>query len=402
MSKTNFSKISAKHRISSILLLYFGVLLVSFPENFVRPFIKQFSASLETSAILTGVVLSIHSLSYAVLSPLGGLWSDKLGKRKPFIIGIAILAASYICAYYAADITLLMFARALTGVGTALVSVTLIAQLAGSFSIPHRGTGFSFYMNITAIAMIIAPFIGGVISEADGYRPLFLISIVFVLATLFLIPVLTAKGVSEKTMDDPKKANIAKIGIKVVLNRNILAIAIELFGIGIGWIAYLMYTIQALGQQVLALSNIQIGTIVSLIGITHCVSSLLSGPLSDIIHRRKLFVFIGIFLAGATVMALPLVKSFYDFAIISALWGFMIGIQCPIGLAFIADSTESSFFGSAMGFVSGVETFGMLLGPLMCAIVESSFGVGTVYLVPALGLMVSGLVFILFAKEPQA
>jgi len=214
--------------------------------------------------------------------------------------------------------------------------------------------------------------------------------------------VLTAKGVSEKTMDDPKKANIAKIGIKVVLNRNILAIAIELFGIGIGWIAYLMYTIQALGQQVLALSNIQIGTIVSLIGITHCVSSLLSGPLSDIIHRRKLFVFIGIFLAGATVMALPLVKSFYDFAIISALWGFMIGIQCPIGLAFIADSTESSFFGSAMGFVSGVETFGMLLGPLMCAIVESSFGVGTVYLVPALGLMVSGLVFILFAKEPQA
>jgi len=361
---------------------------------------NPFSASLEASAILTGAVLNIYSLSYAVLSPLGGLWSDKLGKRKPFIIGIA--RASYICAYYATDIILLIFARTLTGMGTALASVTLIAQLAGFFGIQHRGIGFLFHMKITAIAMIIGPFIGGVISEANGYRSLFLISIVFVFATVFLTPALPAKGVSEKTMDDPKRVRITEIGIKVVRNRNILAIMIKLFGIGIGWIAYLMYTIQAFGQQVLALDNIRIGTIVSLIGITHCISSLLSGPLSDIIHRRKLFVFIGIFLAGATVMALPLVKGFYDFAIISALWGFMIGIQCPIGLAFIADSTESSFFGSAMGFVSGVETFGMLLGPLMCAIVEASFGVGTVYLIPALGLMVPGLVFFYSPKSHTA
>ena len=116
MSLTRSSRIALKQRFSVTLLLFVGVLLVAFPENFARPFIKQFATSLQAPAILIGLAVSIHTLSSGIVSPLGGLWSDKVGKRKPFVVGVILLAGSYVCALYATDIVSLLFARILTGI----------------------------------------------------------------------------------------------------------------------------------------------------------------------------------------------------------------------------------------------------------------------------------------------
>jgi EmrB/QacA subfamily drug resistance transporter len=118
-----------------------------------------------------------YALTLAALLLLGGSLGDRLGRRRMFLAGtVAFAAASVLCAV-APTVGLLVAARAVQGVGGALLTPGSLAILQASFAEGDRARAIGAWSGLAGAVGAVAPFLGGWIIEQAGWRWVFGINI---------------------------------------------------------------------------------------------------------------------------------------------------------------------------------------------------------------------------------
>jgi EmrB/QacA subfamily drug resistance transporter len=131
-------------------------------------------------------VISAYTLTLASFILLGGSLGDRFGRRRIFIVGtIWFTAASVLCAL-APRIDVLIAARALQGVGGALLTPGSLAMIQASFAEEDRGKAIGAWSGFAGVTTAIGPFIGGALIEGPGWRWVFLINVPVALVVVFL------------------------------------------------------------------------------------------------------------------------------------------------------------------------------------------------------------------------
>jgi EmrB/QacA subfamily drug resistance transporter len=107
-----------------------------------------------------------------------GSLADRLGRRRVFAIGLGIFSlASLLCAL-SPDPTFLNLARALQGVGGAIMFAVSLALVAQEFPAgPERGMAMGIYGATIGIAVAIGPLVGGLLTDGLGWQWVFLINV---------------------------------------------------------------------------------------------------------------------------------------------------------------------------------------------------------------------------------
>jgi EmrB/QacA subfamily drug resistance transporter len=127
-----------------------------------------------------------YTLTLASFILLGGSLGDRFGRRRVFIIGTLWFAlASALCAL-APTIELLVAARALQGVGGALLTPGCLAIIAASFSDEDRPKAIGAWSGFGGIASAIGPFIGGYLVAGPGWRWVFIVNLPLSLVVVLL------------------------------------------------------------------------------------------------------------------------------------------------------------------------------------------------------------------------
>ena len=127
-----------------------------------------------------------YLLTVAGLILLAGALCDRYGRRKIFVIGVAWFAiASLFCAI-APNIGLLIAARALQGVGGALLTPGSLAILEASFAPKERGRVIGAWSGLGGVATALGPFVGGFLITAVSWRLIFLINVPIAVAVIFI------------------------------------------------------------------------------------------------------------------------------------------------------------------------------------------------------------------------
>ena len=120
--------------------------------------------------------VNAYTLTLAALILLGGSLSDRFGRRRVFVVGVCWFAlASALCGL-APDIGTLVVARALQGVGGALLTPGSLAIISASFSGPDRAAAVGAWSGLTGVAAAVGPFVGGWLVEWS-WRAVFLINL---------------------------------------------------------------------------------------------------------------------------------------------------------------------------------------------------------------------------------
>ena len=121
--------------------------------------------------------LNAYTLTLASFMLLGGSLADRLGRRRIFIIGTVWFAlASALCGL-APNVGTLIAARALQGVGGALLTPGSLAIISASFAAEDRGRAIGAWSGLGGIAGAIGPFLGGWLVVAWSWRLVFLINL---------------------------------------------------------------------------------------------------------------------------------------------------------------------------------------------------------------------------------
>jgi EmrB/QacA subfamily drug resistance transporter len=138
-------------------------------------------------------VVNAYMLSLASLILIGGSLGDRFGRRRVFMIGVAWFAVASLLCGLAQDSPQLIAARALQGVGGALLTPGSLAILQASLQRADRSRGIGSWSAYTGIAAAAGPLLGGWLIQVASWRWVFLINVPLAAVVL----VVTARHVPE-------------------------------------------------------------------------------------------------------------------------------------------------------------------------------------------------------------
>jgi len=129
-------------------------------------------------------VIDAYALSLAVFVLTGGSLADLLGRRRVFAAGVALFTGASILCGAATTPLFLILARALQGIGGAIMFATSLALLSQAFRGRERGTAFGIWGATTGAAVAIGPLVGGALTDGLNWRWIFFVNIPIGIFTL--------------------------------------------------------------------------------------------------------------------------------------------------------------------------------------------------------------------------
>ena len=121
--------------------------------------------------------LNAYMLTLAGLILIGGSLGDQYGRRKVFVIGVIWFAAASLLCGLAPNVGVLVAARALQGIGGALLTPGSLALIQASFHPDDRGRAVGLWSGFGGIGAAVGPFLGGWLVDGPGWRWVFLLNV---------------------------------------------------------------------------------------------------------------------------------------------------------------------------------------------------------------------------------
>jgi EmrB/QacA subfamily drug resistance transporter len=173
--------------------------------------------------------ISAYTLTLASLILLGGSLGDRFGRRRIFVIGTLWFAAASVLCALAPSIEVLIAARALEGVGAALLTPGSLAMIQASFAEQDRGKAIGAWSGFGGIATAIGPFLGGYLVAGPGWRWIFLINL-----PVALVVTLLARRHVPETRDEHASPHIDFAGA-ILGAVGLAGVTYALIAAGSGW-----------------------------------------------------------------------------------------------------------------------------------------------------------------------
>ncbi|MFE5563966.1 MFS transporter [Amycolatopsis japonica] len=131
-------------------------------------------------------VVSVYLLTYAVLMLFGSRLGDRFGPRRVCLAGLAVFTVASVWCGLSGDVGTLIVARALQGVGAALLAPQILAFVGHLFPPAERGPAMGIWAATAGLGTVAGPLLGGVLSEHLGWEWIFLVNVPLGCAALVL------------------------------------------------------------------------------------------------------------------------------------------------------------------------------------------------------------------------
>jgi EmrB/QacA subfamily drug resistance transporter len=156
-------------------------------NNIVNVAIPDIQRELGLSTAGIEWVVSSYILTFAGLLLAGGRLADAFGRRRLFLIGLAVFTGSSLLAGFADGSAPLIAARAVQGVGAALVTPTTLAIISATFTDPReRNAAVGIWGGVGALALAVGPVLGGLLTQHVSWEWIFWINVPVGLVTMAL------------------------------------------------------------------------------------------------------------------------------------------------------------------------------------------------------------------------
>lgn len=158
-------------------------------------------------------VLTAYLLTITAILPLFGRLADMLGRKRILNAGLALFVAGSAVVALAPTFPVLVASRALQGVGAAMFMATIMGTAVITFPPGQRGRVLGLIGSIVAAGTLLGPPLGGLLTDAFGWRAIFLINLPIGLlgavGTFFFVPADAGTGGGLRELDLPGAALFA-------------------------------------------------------------------------------------------------------------------------------------------------------------------------------------------------
>ncbi|MBF6131839.1 DHA2 family efflux MFS transporter permease subunit [Nocardia otitidiscaviarum] len=122
-------------------------------------------------------VTSAYLLTYAVPLLVTGRLGDRFGPKNIYLLGLAVFTASSLWCAMSGSIEMLIAARAMQGLGAALMTPQTMAVITRTFPPDKRGAAMGLWGGVAGLATLVGPILGGFLVDSHGWEWIFYINV---------------------------------------------------------------------------------------------------------------------------------------------------------------------------------------------------------------------------------
>jgi DHA1 family multidrug resistance protein-like MFS transporter len=332
--------------------------------SIVAPILPYYAESFNVNYTLVGLVVAAFGIARMFIDLPAGIVAQKYDKKYLMLVGLMLVSSSSIMAGLAQNYWILLFARIIEGFGSAIYVTTATIFIAIVADPERRGFLMSLYSGFLLLGSIFGPSFGGFIADSYGITaPFFAYAII---SAIGIIPTLILPHVN----DDEKNIKIQDLyhqawySIKDPKFIPVLPSIFSLFFIRTGVRNTL---IPLFSGNDLGLTELNIGILLTLAGISTAITIVPIGLISDKIGRRTPLLLSLIISAPITIW-IAFTTNFVNIAIVIFIYGAIIGLSGPIA-AYVTDIAPKDKLGIYMGVYRTIGDIGFVCGPLLMGFV---------------------------------
>jgi EmrB/QacA subfamily drug resistance transporter len=215
-----FDRSDGNRQAATLALLAFAMLIVSLDQYIVVVALPEIGRELGYSAQTLQSVISAYAVASAGFLLLGGRAADLLGPRRVFVKGLALYGGASLLGGLAPTPEVLLAARAVQGIGGALVFPAALALVNITFAEGHeRNRALAVWGGAGAAGLVLGVLLGGVLTQALGWEAVFFVNVPLAgVAALLAFPVIAADSRREtgRSFDLPGALS-ATVGVTMLV-----------------------------------------------------------------------------------------------------------------------------------------------------------------------------------------
>src|SRR5438270_5865303 len=161
----------------TLFAVSFGLFMIMLDNTVVNVALPTMQRDLHVSISQLEWVVIAYALTFASLLITGGKLADLYGRRRIFVIGLVIFTLASLACGLASSIGFLIGARAVQGVGAALMNPATLSIITATFAPKERGQAIGIWAGVSALALAIGPLAGGLITQHLNWNWIFFINV---------------------------------------------------------------------------------------------------------------------------------------------------------------------------------------------------------------------------------
>lgn len=158
----------------ALVIGFFMILVDSTIVSIANPAILR---DLDTDITAVLWVTSAYLLAYAVPLLITGRLGDRFGPKRVYMIGLVVFTLASLWCGFSGDITMLIAARVLQGLGAALMTPQTMAVITRIFPPNQRGAAMGLWGAVAGVATLVGPILGGVLVDSLGWEWIFFVNV---------------------------------------------------------------------------------------------------------------------------------------------------------------------------------------------------------------------------------
>src|ERR671937_867589 len=155
----------------------FGLFMIMLDNTIVNVALPSIQRDLGIDISELEWVVNGYALTFAVLMLTGGKLADLLGRRLIFVVGLGIFTLASLACGLAWTAAILIGARVVQGVGSALMNPATLSIITATFPPRQRGMAIGIWAGVSAMALAIGPLVGGVKTQQINWNWIFFINV---------------------------------------------------------------------------------------------------------------------------------------------------------------------------------------------------------------------------------
>ena len=167
----------------ALVMGFFMILVDTTIVTIANPAILR---DLDTDLTAVIWVTSAYLLAYAVPLLITGRLGDRFGPKRVYLAGLVVFTLASLWCGFSGDIGMLIGARAVQGLGAALMTPQTMAVITRIFPPHQRGAAMGLWGAVAGVAMLVGPVLGGVLVDAFGWEWVFLVNVPFGIVAFLL------------------------------------------------------------------------------------------------------------------------------------------------------------------------------------------------------------------------
>jgi EmrB/QacA subfamily drug resistance transporter len=197
----------------TLAAMCFALFMIMLDNTVVNVALPSIRADLGASLSALAWTVSAYTLSLGVLLVTGGRLGDIYGRRRVFLTGVVLFAASSAFIGFSQTEGWLIAGRAIQGIGAALMMPATLSIITNTFPPQERGKALGTWAGVSALALAIGPVVGGYLVEYVSWQSIFFLNVPVAAGALAITLFSTAESRDETGVPTLDLAGIATITV---------------------------------------------------------------------------------------------------------------------------------------------------------------------------------------------